>query len=119
MNSDEYSLRDTFPLRHIILYKWYFGEAKSLEEVSRRLNKSFFYAVKLRDDMLIITSLSKPGAVVLTLIRNEDSGGDLILVQTPLGHYNYDKIAVGIQVFAKIAGIKVKEVKIIPEQKLD
>ena len=79
-----------FPLRHVILYKWFFGDAATLAEVSQRLVRNHFYTVKPRDDILVATSLTKPAAVIFTLIQTEEEGGDLILVQTPIGHYTYD-----------------------------
>lgn len=96
-----------FPLKHAIVYSWVLHEAATLNEVNKRLLQNHFYTVRPRNDILVATSIAKPAAVIFIFLQSKEKGGDLILIQTPIGHYSYDQIARAIKVFAKIAGVKI------------
>ena len=107
MNAAENPKKALFPLKHVIAYKWIFNEASTLAEVGQRLTQNLFYTIEPKKGILVVTSLSKPAAVIFVFMQTEKDGGDLVLIQTPMGSYTYDHIARSIRVFAKIAGIKI------------
>jgi len=96
-----------FPLKHVLLYSWEFKAAQSLSEVAERLREAKFYVVRPRKDVLVATSLARPGAVIMVFSQKGERGGDLVLVQTPEGPYGFDHIVKAMLVFARIAGIKL------------
>jgi len=98
-----------FPIKHVILYKWRFREARSLSELRERLERSHFYTISPRRGMLVATSRSKPSAVIFVFTQEGDEGGELLLIQTPLGYYTLEHIRRSMRVFARIAGIDVEE----------
>lgn len=107
MSTLEWDVRSPFPLKHVVVYKWSFNEATTMAEIGRRLIQDHFYVVRPREDILVATSLAKPSAVIFVFIQREESGGDLVLVQTPIGPYTYDHLIGVTRVFGKIAGIKI------------
>jgi len=96
-----------FPLKHVLVYSWEFRTARSLDEVVRRLEEARFYVVKPREDLLVLTSLAKPSAVIIILAQRDESGGDMVVVQTPQGPYGFEELVRAVPVFARIAGIRL------------
>ena len=97
-----------FPLKHVLVYAWELGTARSLDEVAERLEEAKFYVVRPREDILVMTSLARPGAVILIMVERGPGHGDLIVVQTPEGPYGYEDILRAVPVFARIAGIRLR-----------
>lgn len=94
-----------FPLKHVLVFKWNYDVARSLDDVAKFLDEGYFYVVRPREDILVATSLSKPGLVVfIFLARN--SGGDLILIQQPDGPYDYDHLVRYLWLLGRKAGVK-------------
>ena len=96
-----------FPLKHVIVFTWGWGEASTLSEVNQRLAQRGFYTVRPKANILVATSRTKPAIVIFTFIQAGREGGDLILIQTPAGPYTYDQIMRFIHLFAKLAGIRI------------
>ncbi len=100
--------RPVFPLKHVLVYAWELRTAKSLDEIVRRLEEARFYVVRPREDIIVMTSLARPGAVVLIMIERGPGHGDLIVVQMPEGPYSYEDLLRAVPVFARIAGIRLR-----------
>jgi len=96
-----------FPLKHVLVYSWELRAAKSLADVARRLEEARFYVVRPRTDVLVATSLARPGAVVFVLLEREPGRGDLVLVQGPEGPYSFEDLVRAMPTFARIAGIRL------------
>ncbi|PCN51157.1 hypothetical protein B6U99_00840 [Candidatus Geothermarchaeota archaeon ex4572_27] len=98
-----------FPLRHVLVFRWRFGEARDLDELMRRMGERMFYAIRPAEDVLVATSKTKPSAVIFVFLREGDDGGRLILIQTPGGRYSYPQLVHYVRIFAKTVGIEVGE----------
>ncbi len=97
-----------FPLKHVLVFRWFFEDAKTVDELVRRLRENHFYVVRPRDDILVATSEARPALITFTFIKNRRDGGDLILIQAPWGWYSLGQILKYMQLFAKNAGISVE-----------
>ena len=97
-----------FPLKHVLAFKWFFREAKTLKELSERLKNYHFYVASPKSNILVTTSEARPYLVLFTFIKNRPDGGDLILVQAPWGWYSLTQILKYVRMFAKRVGIFVK-----------
>ena len=96
-----------FPLKHVLVYAWELQRARDLSDVAERLRQAKFYVVRPRPDVLVITSLARPGTVIMVLLEREPGRGDLVVVQGPEGPYSYEDIVRAVPVFARIAGIRL------------
>ena len=96
-----------FPLKHVLVYGWELSRARDLADVAERLRTARFYVVRPRQDVLVFTSLTRPGAVVMVMLEREPGRGDLVIVQGPEGPYGYEDIVRAVPVFARIAGIRL------------
>ncbi len=96
-----------FPLKHVLVYGWELSSARDLADVAERLRAARFYVVRPRQDVLVFTSLTRPGAVVMVMLEREPGRGDLVIVQGPEGPYGYEHIVRAVPVFARIAGIRL------------
>ena len=97
-----------YPIKHVCVYRWEFGEAKSLNDVAARLEKHH-YCVSPRDDMLVITTPAKP-TVVIVMIQRDEKGGELIVVNMDK-YYTRTKVEQGVWMFQNRAGISVVDLK--------
>ena len=95
------------PLKHVLLYEWEFRTAQSLAEVAERLREARFYVASPRDDVLVITSLARPGAIVIVMSQRTQRGGELLVIQTPSGPYRFEDLVRAVPVFARLAGIRL------------
>ena len=99
-----------FPSKHVVVLKWVYADAKNLYEIRDRLDKKHFYTIIPRHDILVATSIAKPAAVIFVFL-DKGGGGDLIMIQTPLGHYSYRELIHNVRLFARFAGITIERIE--------
>ena len=78
------------PIKRGLIFNWKFKEVSNIDELKDRLCKEYFHVYKLRNDILIVTSKSKPLAIIFIIIQKEYDGGELILIETNLSWYSYE-----------------------------
>ncbi|MHA1594267.1 MAG: hypothetical protein ACTSXJ_09850 [Candidatus Baldrarchaeia archaeon] len=97
-----------FPLKHVVVLKWRYSESRNLYEVRDKLDQKHFYTVLPRSDVLVATSIAKPAAVIFVFLDRRTGGGDLIMIQTPMGHYSHGELLHNVRLLARIAGIEIE-----------
>ena len=98
--------KDLFPIKHVLIFSWSFNEVTDLYKVAENLTKELFYVLRAGENILVATSRSKP-AVIFVILQRDPKGGELILIQTHEGWYNYGQLKRFTGIFGKKAGIKV------------
>ena len=107
MSTSEASRGPISPLKHVLLYSWELKTAADLSDVARRLREAKFYVVGARKDVIVATSLARPGVVIFIIIEKEPGRGDIVLIQGPRGPYSFEEIVRAMPTFARIAGIRL------------
>lgn len=104
---DVEGFKAVFPLKHVVIVKWRYSDASNLYEVRDRLDRNHFYTVQPRSDILVATSIAKPLAVIFVFIDRREGGGDLIMIQTPLGRYSHGELLHNVKLLARKVGIEI------------
>ncbi|MHC1635564.1 MAG: hypothetical protein ACXQTS_02925 [Candidatus Methanospirareceae archaeon] len=102
-------MREKEPLKHVLVFKWKFEEARSMEDIEERF-KGYYFVVKPREDILVTTTFISP-YVICVLMRKDEEGGDLIIIQTFAGRYDYERMFNGAFFYAMRAGIRLIDVE--------
>ena len=97
-----------FPIKHALVYDWSFDEAPDLAGVAGNLTKELFYVLNPEANVLAVTSITKPTAVIFTIAQRDAHGGELVLIQTPKGEYTFRKLNRNIKIFGSKAGINIQ-----------
>ena len=71
------------PLKSILTFYFEYENAKSLEEIAKRL-KGEYYILQPRKDILAMRSLGEEGPtrVIFLLLEKNEKGGEIILITT-------------------------------------
>jgi len=107
LSTEQAKRKPLSPLKHVLIYSWELRAAKSLEDVASRLTEAKFFVVRPREDVLVATSLARPGAVIFVLLERGGGRGDLVLIQGPEGPYSFEELVRAMPTFARIAGIRL------------
>lgn len=95
------------PIKSVLIFKWRWCIARSMDELEARLREKMFYVVKPQDNVIVATSLTNPSMILFVIIKRSDKGGDIVVIQNPGGWYSDEDIVEHMPLFGKCAGIEI------------
>lgn len=102
--------RDTyFPIKHVQSYRWLFNGSTTLDEIAQKLKRERFQKAKPvdNDSILVVAAEGRPPEVGFIFIQRDDSGGELILLQTSLGRLPFIGLRKHLGIIEHMAGITI------------
>lgn len=95
------------PIKSVLVFRWRWRTARSMDELEARLRGRMFYVVKPQDNVIVATSLTNPSMILFVIIKRGDEGGDIVVIQNPGGWYSDEDIVEHMPLFGKCAGIDI------------
>lgn len=98
------------PLKRVLILEFKYEEAKSLEEIKRRLEK-WYCILHPRGDLLVMRSLAEEGPtkIIFLLSEKNERGGEMIIIETKDSWYSYEKILSSLRAYCKNAGVRLEK----------